>query len=117
MSLIGDFSDYKVFIRPGYTDMRKAINGLSEVVVSIMEKDPFSKCLFFFTNRGRKILKCIYWDKTGFCLWQKKLEKEKFPWPQTEEQAKEIDLDQLSLLLQGIDFWKAHQELKYENIH
>lgn len=114
--MIQDFSQYRIFIRPGHTDLRKAINGLSDLVITSMEKDLFQKTLFFFTNRSRKILKCLYWDRTGFCLWQKKLEKEKYPWPQNEEQAKEIDYDQLKLLLDGIDFWSAHREVKLRKI-
>jgi transposase len=74
----------KVYLAPGYTDMRKAINGLS-ILVEQLELDPFSGHLFVFCNRSRKILKILYWDRNGFCLWHKRLEKQRFKWPETSE--------------------------------
>ena len=111
-----DLSEFRFYIRPGITDLRKAINGLTLLVQNEMKNDPFSKSLFMFCNRQRKILKIVYWDKNGFCLWQKKLEKQKFPWPSTEQEAQEISYDELKLLLSGIDFFKAHKELSYSRV-
>jgi transposase len=96
--------------------MRKAINGLSVIAQQEMELDPFSGSLFLFCNGNRKILKALYWDRNGFCLWQKRLEKHKFPWPGTEEAAKEISAGQFRQVLAGIDFWHAHEELKYSEM-
>ncbi|MBF9019066.1 MULTISPECIES: IS66 family insertion sequence element accessory protein TnpB, partial [unclassified Oceanispirochaeta] len=78
-----------------------------------MELNPFSSSIFLFCNRERKILKALYWDNNGFCLWQKKIEKETFPWPKDEAEAQNITYEQLKLLLSGIDFWKAHKTLNY----
>ncbi len=114
--MILDISELKIFIRPGYTDMRKAINGLSVTVQNQMEHDPFSESLFIFCNRSKKILKALYWDKNGFCLWQKRLEKHRFPWPESEEAATELNQEELSLLLRGIDFWKAHESLNFKEV-
>lgn len=111
-----DLQKFRFFIRPGITDLRKAINGLTLLVQNEMKNDPFSKCLFLFCNSTRKNIKIIYWDKNGFCLWQKKLEKQKFPWPSTEQEAKEISYEELKLLLSGIDFFKAHKELSYSRV-
>lgn len=111
-----DITQLQIYIRPGITDMRKAINGLTGLVQDEMELDPFSKSIFLFCNRQRKILKAMYWDRNGFCLWQKKLEKHKFPWPDTEEAVRELKQEELSMLLNGIDFWKAHTELKYSQV-
>lgn len=96
--------------------MRKAINGLSIMASEQMDKDPLSGAVFLFCNRYRRIIKALYWDKNGFCLWQKKLEKHRFPWPQTEEAAKKISSGELQMLLEGIDFWHAHQELSYRSV-
>lgn len=115
--MIIDFSRVTISIRPGITDMRKQINGLSVLVEDQMGKDSGSGSLFLFCSRNRKTLKCIYWDRNGFCMWQKKLEKDKFPWPMTEEDAEEIDFDKLKLLLDGIDFWKAHKEIKFQEMN
>jgi transposase len=114
--MIKDFSTAMIYIRPGITDMRKAINGLAIEVQEEMSLDPLDGALFLFCNKKRKILKALYWDNTGFCLWQKRLEKHRFPWPDTEEKARGISFDELSMLLKGIDFWKAHDTLKYSEI-
>ncbi len=115
--MIIDFTNISIFVRPGITDMRKQINGLSVLTEDEMGKDSGSGSLFLFCSRNKRTLKCIYWDRNGFCMWQKKLEKDKFPWPQTEEEVEEITLDQLKLLLDGIDFWKAHKKITYKEMN
>ena len=77
--MIIDFDKVEIYVKAGSTDMRKQINGLSIQVQEIMEKDPFSGSLFMFCNKQRKILKMIYWDRNGFWLFLKRLEKDKFP--------------------------------------
>lgn len=111
-----DLSRVEIFIRPGSTDMRKAIHGLSILTAEEMELDPLSGALFLFCNRGRKILKAIYWDATGFAMWMKKLEHDRYPWPQTAEAARKISSGELRMLLEGIDFWQAHQKLSYRAV-
>jgi len=64
-----DFSQTRIFLRPGFIDMRKAINGLSLMTEMEMGMDPFSGSLFLFCGKSRRILKAIYWDRNGFCLW------------------------------------------------
>lgn len=68
----------KVFLAPGATDLRKSINGLSILVENELELDLFSGYLFGFCNRTRTTIKLLYWDRNGFCLWMKHLEKDKF---------------------------------------
>ena len=96
--------------------MRKQAAGLSLLVTEGMDLDPFSRHLFFFCNKRRKVLKAVYWDNNGFCLWQKKLEKHRFPWPEDETAAREITAEQLSWLLQGIDFFHPHERLSYSRV-
>jgi transposase len=111
-----DFSKARIFIRPGYTDLRKAVNGLSVMVEQQMSLEPFSGNVYLFCNRERKLLKAVWWDRNGFWLSQKRLEKDKFPWPQTEEEVRELSAEELSLLLRGIDFFAAHKALYYKNV-
>ncbi len=66
----------RVYVAPGATDIRKAINGLSLVVAEQLELDPFFGYLFAFYNRRQDLVKILYWDRNGFCLWQKRLEKD-----------------------------------------
>jgi transposase len=107
----------RILVRPGITDMRKAINGLSVLVEQEMELDPFEDgAVFLFCNRQRRIMKALFWDATGFCLVQKRLEKHRFPWPQTTEQVREITDQQLEMLLSGIDFWHAHKRIEYRSV-
>jgi transposase len=111
-------SHTRVFLSPGGTDMRKAINGLSIMVESAMDLDPFSGHLFVFCNRGGTILKVLYYDRNGFCLWQKRLEKHRFRWPQSSGEVMEIGPRELSFLLEGLDIGsvKAHGSVRYSTL-
>jgi len=111
-----DLSAVKIFIRPGTTDLRKGSNGLTVIVQEGMKQDPFSGSVYLFCNRDRRLLKAVYWDKNGFWLSQKRLEKEKFPWPATKEAVRELGAGELKMLLAGIDFFKAHKTLYYKKV-
>ncbi len=93
--MIQDLEKLNIYVKPGHTDMRKQINGLAVIVEKDLAKDPFSGALFMFCNKQRKLLKILYWDKNGFCLWLKRLEKDRFPWPKTEGEALEISIEQI----------------------
>lgn len=111
-----DWTRTRVYVCPGATDLRKQINGLSALAQTQMQGDPLSGNLFLFSNHERRLLKALYWDRNGFCLWQKRLERERFPWPRSEEAAREISVVQLRMLLDGIDFWNAHRSLSYRTV-
>ncbi len=66
-------------------DFRKAINGLSVLVEQELGLSPFASALYVFTNRPRNKIKALYWHRNGFCLWQKRLEADKFAWPVDEK--------------------------------
>jgi len=82
-------------------DMRKSFNGLYGIVTSTLGEDPLSPTLFIFFNRRRTLLKAIYWDRTGFCLLAKRLERGRFLL-QGDAQLQELDEQRLRLLLDGI---------------
>jgi len=98
--------------------MRKQINGLSLLVQAELELDPFSGSIFAFCNRPRKIIKLLYWDRTGFCLWQKRLEKGRFKWPDSEEEAMCIGSKELGWLLEGLSLEQkeALPPLQYSSV-
>jgi transposase len=104
----------RVYLALGQTDMRKAINGLSVLVEQAMDLNAFSGDLFVFCNRRRTIIKILYWDENGFCLWQKRLEEHFFKWSRNTEQVLAISREQLSWLFAGLDFSSAHQRLYYQ---
>ena len=108
----------RVFLAAGSTDMRKAINGLSLLVEGQMELDPFCGHLFVFCNRGRTIVKILYWDRNGFCLWQKRLEKHRFKWPDTRAEVLEIQARELGFVLEGLDLEsvRPHKSLHYATL-
>jgi transposase len=96
--------------------MRKGASGLTAQVQEEMKGDPFSGNVYIFCNRQRKLLKAIWWDRTGFWLSQKRLEKDRYPWPGSGEEAKELSAEELQMLLGGIDFFRAHKPLYYERV-
>jgi transposase len=106
---------HRVFLAVGNTDMRKSINGLSILVEQAMELNPFSGDLFVFCNRRRDMVKILYWHHNGFCIWHKRLEAHRFPWPFTQEEVISIGPKELEWLLSGLDYTHAHQELKYSS--
>ncbi len=67
-----------IYLHKAPVDFRKGINGLSLVVEQQMQLNPFSEALFVFCNRTRDKIKVLYWQHNGFCLWQKRLEEDKF---------------------------------------
>ena len=103
----------RVFVRLGYTDMRKQINGLSTLVQELRPEGPFDGAYYVFCGKTRKVIKILYWDRTGFCLWLKRLEQETFPWPRENSELTEVTRNQIRLLLSGIDIWKEHKEVRY----
>ena len=111
-----DVSQVKLYVKPGATDMRKQQAGLSVLVQNEMDFDPFNGSLYLFCNRRRNLIKILYWEKNGFCLWQKRLEQDSFPWPKTATEAREISDRELGLLLEGLDIWKAHKKLNYSEV-
>jgi transposase len=95
---------------------KHSLKGLTVLIQEGMKGDPFSGSVYIFCNRGRKLLKAIWWDKTGFWLSQKRLEKDRFPWPENRAEAEELSAESLNMLLAGIDFFKAHKELYYKRV-
>jgi transposase len=87
----------------GSTDMRKSIDGLSLLVADQLNMDALSGQLFVFCNRARSIIKILYWERNGFCLWQKRLEGFRFFWPSSEHEVQAVDKRYLFLLLEGIN--------------
>lgn len=111
--------DIDIYLHRDAVDFRKAINGLSLIVSEELELSPFDRSLFVFCNKRRTQLKVLYWDETGFVLWQKRLEKDKFKWPKRINTEKlKITHEQWCWLLRGFDITKIkpHQKLEFSAV-
>ena len=106
-----------VYLALGVTDMRKAINGLSLLVQNVGMGDLFSGSLFVFCNRSQIIIKILYWHVNGFCLWQMRLEKDRFKWPKNEAEVLQIKPAKLEWLLSGLDIHQAHESLTFASVN
>lgn len=103
----------EVYLHRDAVDFRKSINGLVSIVEQEMELSPFADALFVFCNKARDKVKVIYWDQTGFCLWYKRLEKEKFKWPGKRNHAvMNLTAEQWQWLLSGFSI-EGHQPLQF----
>ena len=98
----------KVWLAAGVTDMRKGFNGLSSLAEKQLSQDPYSGHLFVFRGRRGDLIKLIWFDGQGACLFSKRLERGRFVWPSPAQGRVTITSAQLAMLLEGID-WRAPQ--------
>jgi transposase len=96
-------------------DFRLQINGLSLCVQETLKLDPLGEQLFVFTNRRRNRVKILYWERNGFVLWQKRLERDRFHWPCGDTATVSLSGQQLNWLQDGFDLsrWRPHAALDY----
>ena len=105
----------KIFLALQPVDFRKQAHGLSIIVEHTLRINPLSgRCLFVFTNKRKNAIKTLYWDETGFGMWWKVLEKDKFRWPKDANDIKTISPKELRWLLEGIDIAKMKKHKKIE---
>jgi transposase len=98
----------RIWIAAGVTDMRRGFDGLSAQVQTVLNEQPFSGHVFAFRGRRGDIVKLLWWDGDGLCLFSKRLERGRFIWPQATEGTVCLTRAQLSMLLEGID-WRRPQ--------
>lgn len=108
-----------IYIACQTTDFRKQIDGLVGIVTMQFKLDPFSEsCAFIFCSKRKNAIKVLRYDKNGFVLATKKLlEDLKFQWPKTPAEVKQVSLQQIEWLLQGLEMEqkKAHHEIEINN--
>ena len=129
------YGDLTIYVAQEPVDFRLGINGLSTMVEATLRFDPFSRNLFCFTNKRRNQIKVLYWQRSGFCLWLKRLEEERFKWPMhlvalesttvlerasgtTRPPVVTLTEDQFLWLLEGLDLkqLKPHRALEYRSV-
>ena len=97
-------SNMRIWLAAGVTDMRRGFNTLAAQAQTVLKEDPFSGHLFVFRGRRGDLLKIIWWDQQGGCLFYKRLERGRFVWPRAKEGKVSLSASQLSMLLEGIDW-------------
>jgi transposase len=102
-----------LYTRP--TDMRKSYDGLSAVVKTVLHEDPTSGHLFVFINRKRTQMKVLYFDRSGYCVWSKRLERGQFHYRSDGTDKQALDWTQLKLLLEGIDLRERRQYTRHRH--
>jgi len=95
-----------IWIAAGVTDLRRGFTGLSAAVQTKLEHDPFCGHVFVFRGRRGDLIKVLWWDGYGLCLFAKRLERGRFVWPKAESGTVALSRAQLSMLLEGID-WRS----------
>lgn len=103
-----------VYLACGATDLRRNINGLAVIVQTGLKLDPFEKALFVFCNKQMNKLKILHFDE-GFWLYYYRLEKGRFKWPITKEEALGVNLEELRWLLKGYEVRTASKFKPIEN--
>ena len=92
-------SGVRIYLACGVTDMRKGFDSLAMLAQEVLKQNPFAGHLFAFRGRRGDLVKILYWDGQGFCLFAKRLEKGRFTWPATQVGAVTLSPAQLSMLL------------------
>src|SRR5277367_1179522 len=92
----------RVWLATGHTDMRKGFDGLALIVQETLKRDPHGGHLFVFRGRRGDLIKCLWSDGQGLCLFAKRLERGRFLWPSTADGTVTISPAQLGYLLEGI---------------
>jgi transposase len=104
--MIGPAGSVRVYIACGVTDMRRGFDTLAAQVQTMLQFDPHNGALYAFRGRRGDMIKILWWDGQGLCLFSKRLERGKFIWPQAKDGSVLLTPAQLSMLVEGID-WRA----------
>ena len=93
----------KIYIATQVLDMRRSLDGMSEMVSQTLKKEVFSGHIFVFCNKRGDKIKLFYWDRNGYCCWYKRLERGVFRLPRVTESTCCVSPSELGLILEGID--------------
>jgi len=95
-------SDVKIFVARQPVDLRKSIDGLTLLTRTVIKENPLSGHLFVFFNKVGHRVKILFWDRTGYVIWYKRLETARIRLPEEGAVALELEAMQLGLLLDGV---------------
>ena len=107
--------NYRVFLSRGPVDFRKAHDGLCAVIRDGFGDDPFCGDVFVFFNRAKDRIKLVVWDRNGFWLLYKRLEKGTFPFAVSGAGRVEIEQGDLVMILEGIEWKNAQRASRFSS--
>lgn len=113
-------STAQVYLYTDPVDMRKSIDGLASLVEQELSLSPYDEALFVFCNRAHDKIKLLCWERNGFIVWYKRLEKQRFQWLRAgQQQSVSLTGEQLNWLLDGFDIWQRppHQRLHFASVN
>jgi transposase len=103
----------RIFVATQPTNMHLSFDRLAALARDVLQQDPLSGHLFVFRNRSGDKVKILGWDRSGFCLWYKRLERGVFHFPSAPATALEVDAAELLLLLDGIELTHARRRARF----
>ena len=95
--------------------MRKSYDGLSALIKGTLKQDPLNGHIYVFVNRRRTQMKALYFDRSGYCIWGKRLERGQFQVRLGEGRVVEVNWTRLKLLVEGLSLSPLRQSIRYEH--
>lgn len=108
-------STIKIWLYAKATDMRKSFDGLIALAKNQLKESPLSGALFVFINKRQTHIKILYFDRSGYCLWAKRLEQGGFHYNPSEGEKQVLDVTKLKLLIEGIELKNTRQSKRYKH--
>lgn len=103
----------RIFLAVQPADLRRGFDGLAALTMSIVGQDPLSGHLFVFRNRRADRIKILWWDRGGYAIWMKRLERGVFRFPAPVDQRVEVTPGELAAILEGIDLSRAPRQSRF----
>ena len=107
--------DVRVYLACGVTDMRRGFHTLAAQVQTVLQQDPYGGAIFLFRGRKGDLIKRLFYDRQGMCLYAKKLDRGRFVWPQAKDGVVSLTMGQFSMLIEAIDWrnpaWTTRPEV------
>jgi transposase len=114
--VIGLPPSVRIFVATAPADMRRSLDGLAAMTRDFLGEDPLSGHLFVFRSKTGHRVKILYWDRSGLCLWYKRLEKGVFRFPEATGSRVEVEAADLMLILEGIDLAGARRRKRFDSV-
>jgi transposase len=108
-------SHIKIWLYAKATDMRKSFDGLAALAKNKLGECPVDGALFVFINKRQTQIKILYFDRSGYCLWAKRLEEGRFNYNKNNGEKQSLNWTQLKLIIEGIDVLNTRQKKRYNH--